>query len=1166
MEFIDHTGHIFSLKDWASYPTGYEYVIGNYVFWLDSDVTSHKLSIGNYYILPIRFITKSDNISVTIKESSHFSLLSSSKVQKKIEQNKSLFDEIEIDESMFSDELTIEDLCIVDGISIEGRNDKVSIGTFYVVGLSNEEGTWMTDVLIQDNDIWCPITVGGEFYMESSELIVNGQNMGINIPKDILSSMYDIDLLSDVTDETYLMLKLKEMMLNYMSIKGECGNYESAKNSLKWFGYDGLIEIRQLLQADNQFVNQYVHDKFELTTDNEWTWKNFRRSSSYAIWMNINHYLDEEEKYQYEEEIVGEGKPKTEDLFTKLVYDVFDEEDIKFWRPYYKWSLQDMYIKMSMVSYYWKKYFLPIAFTLSSASMKQHCWMNDTKYVTKPSVSVSETPTWIGDSDTFVKFSGNDVFYLYNQEAFFDTNYNEFTNSEYIGKETEEEILYINDVCARIPIFFGCNSNHYEDFFDVTIVLTREGRKIYSSSFSFCQRKDELDELSYKNFILIPKSLVKNFSYSYWIGKSYRLAVNCNGNWYYDDFTLQVPEFQLKLGTLEYQYFNYTETKELLPGDDGYIDPENPDYGFSEDEKKEVNIQTVNKSLFTQVMSISDNEVEFNSFMYDPKMTEVNDVNFFDKLKYIIDSAESTDINVSNQGTTSSGSTLSVNSFCQYLASKCYIYGVGLEKTKDIYEKGDSVVPMFRFNNGIKLGNLDSTIGYKLKAFNIDVLFDVDVENNYYAKLTLGLNDLEASQPVVCDHLKSYADIDDRTLIVRKKEIGCPDPAYNEDGSIDWENTSVEFRKFYIDEHVRHSSNIVVRLVTSGEIELPNGRTYSFGGYKSDGNPRIFKDISLKIGISDDELCTMECNCPWKDECKYRKDNGGNYDYIGEEKEDPAEDIKDKVMSNEVKSVLDTLISSYQQSIVIQNNKKYLNRVHVYDLYLTKMDKSKAKKLGLNISKTKKLQYNSSIHDVKWKSQDFWKQTGEMIEMYRIFFNNDGSCKLDLGTDVAFNYDFYLMHDDTNWFVVFISQETEDHVENEDDLDLPFSIEYTPDDSTKFILKKYRSSDRFLMNRMTWVEKYPINHFKQDDMIVATIDNVKFPFIFDKTTKWSMKSLALKDRSRVPISSNTNTMIVSLYDEANKNISGYYDIDVRYSVDGIVDHQQKKHTRILIEK
>ena len=77
---------------------------------------------------------------------------------------------------------------------------------------------------------------------------------------------------------------------------------------------------------------------------------------------------------------------------------------------------------------------------------------------------------------------------------------------------------------------------------------------------------------------------------------------------------------------------------------------------------------------------------------------------------------------------------------------------------------------------------------------------------------------------------------------------------------------------------------------------------------------------------------------------------------------------------------------------------------------------------------------------------------------------------------------------------------------------------------------------------------------------------MKFPFILDKTTKWSVKNLSLLNKNKPSITSNSNAMILSLYDEASKNVSGYYNIDVRYSIEGNVDQQQKKHIRIFIEK
>ena len=1166
MEFIDHTGHIYSLKDWQNEPIGYEYEIGNYVDWFTSDTTSHKLSIDRYYIKPVRIIVNSnDHISVKlkndIKDDTHFWLLSSRYIQDCIENNNNIFDPLNIEESEFCNELYTYDLTVIDNVEVEGRESTVSVATFYVVTLSQEETTWLTNILIEiynyDNDssIWCPYTIGAEFHMEDSELIINGKNMGINIPKDMMKSIYFTDVKSDNIDEEEYSHKLKELLLNYMHIKGECGNYESAKDSLDWFGYGNHITIRGLNQTDNQFLEQYIQDNFDTLSDNLWSWQHFRKASAYSIWMDIDRYTEVLDKQYWTEELIGEGKPISENLFDKMVYDKFDEQDIKFWRPYYNWRLEDMYIKMSMVEYYWKKYFLPIMTTISS-SMKQHCWMNDIKYIVSPSIHVTETPTWIGSTNTSVRFQGSDIVYIYNQESYFDECYNEFSNSETLGKTTENPTIYINDICAKVPIWFL--SNEDEDFFDVTLVLTKEGKKIYSSSFSFFQRKDDV---AYKNFVMIPKSLVKSFNMTYWIDKKYRLSVNCNGNWYYYDFMLKAPEFQLKVGTLEYKYFNYTEVKELKPGEEGYRDPNDPEFdGLTESEKANINLYTTEKSLFSQVKSIEDDSVNFNSYMYLPGLAEVNDIRFFDKLKYMIDNASSDN----SDSDSNNASTNTMNNFCNYIASKCYIYNLGVKNSQVVYKKGNSVIPIFMFNNGL---DIPDNQGYSLSKFYVDVLFDVDSNNEYYAKIRLNLNDLSTTKPNECVNLHEYT-ISNNDLIMMKKDIGLGDPAYNKQGNIDWDATSDKWKLFYIDEHLRHKSTVTIRLATTGEIKLPNGRTYEFGGYTLSGVPRIYQDIAIPIwNPNSDSVCNMECNCPWKSECKFRGDNLKT-DYDSTPRLDEVDmNMKQEITSENVKKSIDSLINSMRQTVSTSNNKKYLNRMHIYDLYLYKMnDVEKRKRLGLNISKISKLKYNSKIYDTKWYSPNHWEQPSELVELYRMFFNDDGTEKFTIGDDNTFNYDFYLMHDDTNWFAVLISQDTEDKLIGDMDLDPHDKIEYCPDDETKIVMKKYRSSDAFLINRMVLEEKYPVNHFKEDDLIFATIDNVKFPFILDKTTKWSVKNLSLLNKNKPSIISNSNAMILSLYDEASKNVSGYYNIDVRYSIEGNVDHQQKKHTRILIEK
>ena len=60
MEFIDNTGHIFSLTSFDSYPTGYEYETFDYVFYLEDEYV-RRLSVNNFYIKPIRALLHKDS-------------------------------------------------------------------------------------------------------------------------------------------------------------------------------------------------------------------------------------------------------------------------------------------------------------------------------------------------------------------------------------------------------------------------------------------------------------------------------------------------------------------------------------------------------------------------------------------------------------------------------------------------------------------------------------------------------------------------------------------------------------------------------------------------------------------------------------------------------------------------------------------------------------------------------------------------------------------------------------------------------------------------------------------------------------------------------------------------------------------------------------------------
>lgn len=1205
MQFIDHTSHIFSLTEYQNRPVGYEYSLNEYVVWLDNPSEDRKLSIDMPYIVPLRMVLNKDDkykdVEILVEGSNYFKILGSKTIQDLIEENKSVF-EISIDEDKLTDKLTNDDLLFLDGItSADGINGVLV--PFYIYGESSDEGTFMTNILIHvtyedESESWCPITVGGEFYDECEPLKINGANMGVELPKEILTAIYQNSFWNENPDESLYTRKLKEIMLNYMHIRGECGNYESALDSLKWFGYGSHMNISRLLDNDNQFTDTYVHDVFEVESDTLFSWSNFRHTTLVSIWMNSNQETDEIDWFDWNEEFVGEGKPIMEDLTKKLIYDTYDEGDIKFWRPWYIWGIDEMYLKMARVAYYWKKYFLPINTCLHSASFRTTVHLNDIKYIVKPHVDIARTDSSF--SDTSVKFPGYHNIYLYNQEHYMDECYNEMSTYKELGEETEEQIVYINDICAEIPIYFEGDND--EDYYDCYLVLTREGRKVYESSFSFIQKKGKE---KYNSFILIPKSLVKSYNKAYWINKNYRLAILCNGNWFYYDFVLKVPEFQLNMGTLEYKYYNASETTVLNPGDDGYIDISEigDEAGLTDEEKAKLNVITTSKSMFTQINKIYDGTegteedlkdntnlnsilgepwVDFNSFMYVPQLTEVNDINFFDKLKYSINAAQDMEGNttiISQNGNT--GQTMSLNSYCEYLASKCYIYNTGIKYKYATYHKKDTIIPMFMFNNGIKLANVDKEMGYKLKKFNVDVLFDVDSDNTYYAKKTFTLEDLENAQlkdwAISVDDVRNYS-ISDEKLAMYREDLGLI-VTMGKNNTIDWANSinqnrgaGYDFANFFVDEHLTHQPNMTVRFVTTGTIETPSGREYNFGGYKKNGDPRIFTDVNIDL-YNSTSACTMRCNCAFGNSisCIWKGANQDS-DYQKERKDELAggDEELQKLISANVQSAIDNLISEQCYELGIVENPKYMNRVIIYNLYVTKGNREDIKEnLGVKCkpSTINQMPYDSDMHDVIWyhkNNKKYWYQQPKTVALYKMFFNNDGSTKLNLNSSQAYQYDFYLMHDEEHWFGVFISQLPIDYADNDEWLELQDIYELETEEGYKFRLKKQKSGNRFLINRMLYTEATPTHHFDNDDLIVMTLDNVQFPFILDKTTKWEVKPLSLNSNSIANIVGTSNAAIISIPDGKSGNVSGYYDVDIRYSVDGIVDHQQKKHTRILI--
>jgi hypothetical protein len=215
-------------------------------------------------------------------------------------------------------------------IVTSANNSKFYMFPFYVVGFSEIEGTFLNNITIkytynENKENYTSITVGCSFIDECEELIINGRNMGIRLPKEILKAIYSSSFYTKYADEKLLKNKLKELLLNYMNIKGETGNFKSMMNSLKWFGWNKHISISQLIKTDNEFQNQFILDYFDIHNDIKETFKYFNRTNNISLTVSGNKEIGENYQQDYTNVFIGEGKPKLEDLFAKNVEVVKDD-------------------------------------------------------------------------------------------------------------------------------------------------------------------------------------------------------------------------------------------------------------------------------------------------------------------------------------------------------------------------------------------------------------------------------------------------------------------------------------------------------------------------------------------------------------------------------------------------------------------------------------------------------------------------------------------------------------------------------------------------------------------------------------------------------------------------------------------------------------------------
>lgn len=658
MNFIDHTGHIFYMDTYPTFPVGYEYEKTPYIFWFDADY-SKKLSVNNYYVLPIRIaLAKKNDVllnDMTISiESEYFKLYKGP-----------ISDNLRINETDLVNTIRLSDLQKIEGLVGEANDSDIveefSMLSFYVFAYSEVEGTFLSNILISvtnnfdfnedfNNDFtgsasttineYTPITVGATFVDESEALVINGRNIGVNLPKDIIKALYQTHYFTDNCDENLFNIKMKEYLINQVGIKNECGNFNSVFDSLKWFGWGGKLHISKLLKTDNEFMSQYVRDYFNIEDDILDSFKYFKNTSNISLHVHEN-YEGSQVPFDFSTDFYGENKPEMKSLFTEAetikYYDEYDKgpdaEDVHafgFSKQYYDFAFTELGLKLSCLAYMLDKYFLPIHININSAAIDHKVFANDIKFIQTTTTKLTEEPLYIGGiSNSEVVFDTADVLYIYNHSNvlknklyIIDDQYNLFSQYDESHAEASTDKYYIvDDPCFNIPIKFFTKTSTgeciREGYYNTYIVLheAESEESIYEESLSFYQIDDVDGQIGnyFDSLVIVPKLFRGEFNVLDWEGKTFCIDVLCNGRWYSTSFVVKVPDFKLKFGYLQYMY-----TDMFINDADGL-------QGTGQTSV------TIAENVHRQLKSLS--PLEFNAYMYAPELVQINNIRFLDELK-----------------------------------------------------------------------------------------------------------------------------------------------------------------------------------------------------------------------------------------------------------------------------------------------------------------------------------------------------------------------------------------------------------------------------------------------------------------------------------------------------------------------------------------------------
>ena len=876
---------------------------------------------------------------------------------------------------------------------------------------------------------YTPITVGGTFIDECEELIINGKNMGFRFPKDIVKAFYQSSIYNKTVDEKLLKDKMKELLLNYMGIRGECGNFNSMVKSLYWFGWGDKIEISKLLKTDNDFQDQYILDYFSIDNDLKYTYRFFNESNMVSLSLKENSETGDYEYQNWNANFIGEGNPQLEGLFDKV--EEVQHEHLTFYKPYYDFLFRELALKLDCLAYYYQTYFLPIHVKINRASIERKVYANDIKMSSFAFTKETPSNVYISNDDVIVEFPESNELLYYKTQHLIDSHYNEFSN--YDNNYTAEDLYYVNENCITIPIKIIKVDSRYTQYAKGDYILI-DGVHLKPLQYL---GKDENDEY---------RETLPEYATHYKLSK-YDEPTRLNS----EDRYIDVSSYYFRC----YLILSYTYRRPYKEVLNEYFDK----YGIYADIDS-----LLSKDNYRKYALIDDNYIYvdkiYNKFGLEENSN--NYINYNGQLRFVSDS---------NLYVIDYGILIDDDKFNFY------------QNINEYYRNLVLVPRMFKRN--IDWLKCEFKINMLVNNKWFEYVFTIKKPNIY----------LEFGKLYYRYFLK-----ENKTMFNQLHSINGNDIYFN---SFMYQPDLVSINSLFLLDNTDSTTEFTV------EIEGQNKKVLSF----LDKLKTIYDE---SIEQTETELDTM------------------SYETEEEraQKEQELQELYDKQLMREFYS------QYYRGTITIPYNKKYYNKIHIFELY----------KDGVKV-----------VYDNNPKN----------IELYTLLFPQlNNKYEFTIKINETPDYDAYLMHDEyidethpSYWYIVLISRypiyyntEEELKIHQSEYIYTNYSIKYSG-----FSLEKP------LVNRMDIVKANGFNHFNEDDLVVVTLSNDNQLFNIDLHEKWEIKHI--NDLQNITkVNANPNIMIIQNNNYNNLYTKGYYNVLLNYTIDGLNNYEYRTIGNFRINK